>query len=388
MWKAIKVAFACSCSLLCLLQSARAMDGKMPNIETYGRVSPLIIIAKPQNDIRYEIIDTHRFYTYDKYEVISVEKDIISDYDIPEGEIIEIGNLYTPIAFGENTAERHINQQKIDRAEAERRGYKYHQDALLVCLTLSEKGNLELIKSRRLVEADDKKAMRAAGLFEPVGIDGLKAEYTHAEWQEIANAGVDGGYYQLNFADARPEGWPETLEGAANTAIEIIEEGGQLPIIDIKPFHDSILRHIGLAAQPSDKEVSEWHINKTLLLNMGRLPPREAQPIILDAVMPQLNKKYPIGFKDKWSSTTIEKFKFKGVPLGECLDYLTKEVEEQSDYKIVITPELAERKVNISLRDLNAFYCLQFITQQVGCSVEVELPTGKEAVIYIRDARL
>lgn len=284
--------------------------------------------------------------------------------------------------------------QKIERLnieQAEQRKYhkEYNQEIVLLCLTLNQSGNWTPIEPQWLglrVEGR-KEAMRSAGLFKPIGIDGLETEYSLAEWQKIANAGVDGGYYQLNFVDVRPEGWPETLEEAVNTAIEIIEEGGQLPIIDIKPFHDNILRHIGLATQPRERLINERHINKTLLLNMGRLPPREARPKILDAVMSRLNEKYPVGFKDKWSSITIMQLNYAAKPLGECLEDLIQKAGKPNGYKFVIHPDLAKRKVNISLRKLNAFFCLHVITQQVGCAVVAELSIGDEVVLHILDVK-
>ena len=54
-------------------------------------------------------------------------------------------------------------------------------------------------------------------------------------------------------------------------------------------------------------------------------------------------------------------------------------------YKLVIDPEVADRNVNISLRNLDTFRCLSFITQQVGCVVVAELPIGKKVVLHVLD---
>ncbi|MFO8026986.1 MAG: hypothetical protein R6U56_04920, partial [Opitutales bacterium] len=231
-----------------------------------------------------------------------------------------------------------------------------------------------------------KEKMRSAGLFEPVGIDGLETEYTLAEWQKIANAGIHRGYYELNFPDRRPEDWPENFEEAVNTATGVIEESGRLPIIGINPFNTIIFRHIGLVT-PRDKKRSEWRINKTLLLNMGRIPAHEARSEILDAAVSQLKEKYPVGFKDEWSSITIMQLNYVGKPLDECLNDLIQKAGNINSYKLLIAPELANRKVNISLRKLDALRCLTFITQQVGCAVVAELPIGDEVVLHILDVK-
>ncbi|MFO8027002.1 MAG: hypothetical protein R6U56_05000, partial [Opitutales bacterium] len=68
----------------------QALSISMPNFETWGRASPLIITAQAKDEVRYEIIDDYSFYTYRTYKIISSEKDILSDYNIPRDGLIEI----------------------------------------------------------------------------------------------------------------------------------------------------------------------------------------------------------------------------------------------------------------------------------------------------------
>lgn len=76
---------------------------------------------------------------------------------------------------------------------------------------------------------------------------------------------------------------------------------------------------------------------------------------------------------------------YVGKPLDECLNDLIQKAGNINSYELLTAPEVANRKVNISLRKLDALRCLTFITQQVGCAVVAELPIGDEVVLHIID---
>jgi len=293
MWKRMEVSFACGFLLIVFLQSTQALSISMPDFETWGRASPLIVTAKESNKVQYEIINEYSFFICRTYEVVSVEKDIISDYDIAKSEIIKVrieSDIFDYAA--KNTAELIQSLKDNPRRNAP------SGESRLLCLTLDKLGKwIPLAPRLRLSGEQTYEEMRSAGLFKPVGIDGTEAIYTLAEWQKIADADIHREYYELNFSEKRPEDWPNTFEEAVIAATAAMENSKRIPMIGIHPFQTIIYEPLGLVT-PRDKKRNEWQINKMLLLNMGRrIPPNEAKSKILEAAMAHLGKNIQLVLK-------------------------------------------------------------------------------------------
>lgn len=381
MWNRTKKALAWSIALVGVLQYAKALSVAPADLSKIGRTSPLIVIAEPKENLKYEIIDEHSVYIYTTYKVMSVKKDILRDYDTSESNLIEIRTRHPDdYGIGATSSTEFIKQHKRMTKES----YYKHEPRILL-LSLTKSGEWTLARPYFNPLSKDKlDSMIEAGTFEPVGIDGLETKYTLAEWQKIANANVLRQYYELDFSRERPETWPKTFKEAVAIASIVVENKGGIPITGTYPYTTTIHERIGLST-PRDKKRSEWYINKTLLLNMGRISPEDARVEIVEAAMSQLKKRYPISFEEDWSSIKIKKLYYQHKLLSECLNDLIQKAGEISQYRIDIAPEVADRKVNITLRNLNVFQCLQFVTDQAGCAVVAELPIGDEVVIHVID---
>lgn len=367
-------------SFLLLLYSInllKATSIALPEWETFGRASPLILVAKIEHPVQYELIDAYSYRAFITYTVVSVEKNIISDFEITDGQLIRVQRGYDMFDYPGKTVSEVIELKSKPEAQSHLR-----EQTHIVCLTLNASGGWRFVQPLISLEYESRyEEMDAAGLFAPVGIDGIEAEYTIDEWQDIVNAGIARRYYELDFADPRPAHWPMTFDGAVSIAVDQLKKKQRVSLYS-NTSYDSIYDLIGLSKYQDGRDELILR-NKMLLKEMGRIDPRYTRLIITDEAEEIVFKGMGIFDAKAFGQYRIERINFEAKSLDEAVTYIFSQSGLEVPHTLKFDPNTQGLKVNISLRGLEAWRCLQFVLNQANCGIDVSLDREEPLTFFI-----
>lgn len=350
----------------------------LPDWETFGRTSPLIVVAEIKAPILYEIIDEWSYRSVRTYTIIRVEKNILSDLDLNMGDPIDVHIVHDDAyEHGGKTSDEIIQRLRSST----------HQERMqnipeILCLTLNRNGHWCISPPLLHLNAKSKlEELKSQGLLRPVGIDGDETRYTLKEWQAIADAGISMHYYSLEYARPRPPHWPNTFEEAVAITVGEMRQRQRYPLFP-SDYYKDIYALLGLALYDT-KADNDLPRNKTLLRNMGRMDPREARRVITqkaeEVLASELHRFSPRTF----GRQKIETFEFMDAPLDEAISYLFEQSDLATPYTIQFHPDTVHTKLNLRLRNLEAHRCLQFVLQQTNCAIDVSL-ANSPLIFYVR----
>ncbi|MGJ8641329.1 MAG: hypothetical protein ACSHYA_18205 [Opitutaceae bacterium] len=358
---------------LALLVASPLSHADRQSVSVLARSTPLILSATAEQDVAYKVYGEHDYESIKTYKVSSIEKDILSDFEITQGqEIIVHETQYDTCGLETRTPAELVKA----RQSAQTPAYSEPKEEILF-LTIGDDG--EWRKANNPYRRFDKATIDEP--FEPVGIDGKEVNYTINEWKTIAQTNVPYLYYSLDFADPRPVGWPNTLEEAITLTVKELRSRERVPLIS-KTYYNEIYSQLGLPHYNSQSDKSS-QINKALLMDLGRVEPGKARHSIICAAE-KIILAQPYSFApDTLKSQKLERLECLATPLEDAIRTIFEQVQLTTSYKLEFSPETSDAKINIRLRKLDSWRCLQFVLQQVDCAIDVSSATDAPLTFYI-----